>query len=72
MRADPPTTVTLPRSVVRRLKLYKTGGKSYAKVLQELMDHVPPSSFLEWAERELRRPAADYTRVRDQLAIPSQ
>jgi hypothetical protein len=70
--ADPPTTVTLPTSVVRRLRLYKTGGKTYADVLEELMDSVPPKSFLEWAERELELAAEPYSEARSKLGIPKQ
>lgn len=72
MLADPPTTVTLPTSLVRRLRLYKIGGKTYAEVIEELMDSVPPASFLEWAERELRRGGVDYSKVRHRLGLPSR
>ena len=71
MLTDPPTTVTLPTSVVRRLRLYKTGGKTYAEVIEELMDSVPPKAFLEWAEQELKKEAVDYTKVRARLGIPA-
>lgn len=70
MLADPPTTVTLPTSVVRRLRLYKTGGRTYADVLEELMDVVPPRSFLEWAEKELEKEAVPYAAVRRGLGLP--
>jgi hypothetical protein len=69
MLADPPTTVTLPTSVVRRLRLYKTGGRTYAEVLQELMDAVPPKTFLDWAEKELERDAVPYSKVRAHLGL---
>jgi hypothetical protein len=67
MLADRPTTVTLPTSVVRRLRLYKTGGRTYADVLEELMDAVPPRTFLEWAETELQREAIPYSEIRGRL-----
>lgn len=70
MLADPPTTVTLPTSVVRRLRLYKTGGKTYADVIEEMMGRVPPQSFLEWTESELKQEAIDYAKVRSRLGIP--
>ncbi|MCI4320564.1 MAG: hypothetical protein L3K23_10640 [Thermoplasmata archaeon] len=69
MLADPPTTVTLPTSVVRRLRLYKTGGRTFAEVLEELMDAVPPKSFLAWAERELERDTVPYSTVRPRLGL---
>jgi hypothetical protein len=69
MLADPPTTITVPTSVVRRLRLYKTGGRTYAEVLDDLMDAVPPQSFLEWAQRELDRPTIPYSEVRRRLGL---
>jgi len=65
--ADPPTTITVPTSVARRLRLYKAGGRTYAEVLDDLMDAVPPKSFLEWAEKELERPAVPYSELRRRL-----
>lgn len=67
MLADPPTTVTLPTSVVRRLRLYKTGGRTFAEVLEELMDVVPPATFLEWAEKELEKEVVPYSSVKRNL-----
>lgn len=69
MMKDPPTTITLPTSVARRLRLYKTGGRTYAQILDDLMDAVPPKEFLDWAERELRRPAIAYSEVRKRLRL---
>ena len=69
MLSDVPTTITVPTSVARRLKLYKAGGRSYADVLQDLMDAVPPKDFLEWAERELSRPAVRYSGARGKLGL---
>jgi hypothetical protein len=67
--ADPPTTITVPTSVARRLRLYKTGGRTYAEVLDDLMDAVPPRTFLDWAERELQRPTLPYSEVRRKLHL---
>lgn len=69
MIADPPTTVTLPTSVVQRLRLYKTGGRTYADVLEDLMDAVPPRVFLEWAEKQLERKAVPYSATRRRLGL---
>jgi hypothetical protein len=69
MIADPPTTVTLPSSVARRLRLYKTGGRTYAEVLEEPMDAVPPQRFLKWAEKELARETVPYSSVRAKLGL---
>jgi hypothetical protein len=68
--ADSPTTITVPTSIARRLKLYKTGGRTYAEVLEEFMDAVPPKDFLAWAEHELARPAVSYGAARRQLGLP--
>jgi hypothetical protein len=67
--SDPPTTITVPTSVLHRLRVYKTGGRTYAEVLDDLMDAVPPRSFLEWAERELARPAVQYAEVRRRMGL---
>ena len=66
---DPPTTITVPTSVARRLRLYKTGGRTYAEVLDDLMDAVPPQSFLDWAVKELEWPAVPYSEVRRRLGL---
>ncbi len=50
-RADPPTTVTLPASVRKRLRDYQVGGKSVAEAIADLMDEVPPDYF----RRDLHR-----------------
>lgn len=42
---DPPTTVTLPSSLRRRLRDYQVGGKSVADAIADLMDEVPPDYF---------------------------
>jgi hypothetical protein len=72
MLADTPTTITVPSSLVRRLRLYKAGGRTYAEILEEFMDAVPPKEFLKWAERELERPALDYAAARRQPRLRGQ
>jgi hypothetical protein len=69
MLADPPTTITVRASIVRRLKHYKAGGRTYAQVLGEFMDRVPPKAFLAWPERELERPTIDYSEARRRLGL---
>lgn len=66
------TTITIPLEVLRRLKLYKTGGRTYSEILEEFMDAVPPKTFLEWAERELHKPAVPYLEVRRNLLAKNQ
>lgn len=72
MLADTPTTITVPSSVARRLRLYKTGGRTYADVLEEFMDAVPPKEFLAWAQRELERPVVSYESARPRLGLRSR
>jgi hypothetical protein len=67
MTSETPTTITLPSSLVRRLKLYKTGGRTYADVLEEFMDAVPPMEFLDWAERELHQLGTPWEEARRRL-----
>ncbi len=69
MITDPPTTITVPNSVLSRLKMYKAGGKTYAEVLEELMDAVPPERFLDWVRKELERPAVPYLEARSRLGL---
>jgi hypothetical protein len=69
MLADTPTTITVPSSVARRLRLYKTGGRTYAEVLEDFMDAVPPKEFLKWAERELSLAAVEYGSARQRLGL---
>lgn len=71
MLDDPPTTITVRSSTLKELSLYKVRGRSYDEVLRELMDEVPPSSFLEWAQSELRRPAMSLAELRKRLSLPS-
>jgi hypothetical protein len=51
------------------LRLYKAGGRTYAEILEEFMDAVPPKEFLKWAEQELERPAVDYVVARRLLRL---
>jgi hypothetical protein len=67
--ADRPTTITIPTSVAKRLRSYKLGGRSYADVLEDLMDAVPPEDFLAWALKELERPVVSYSAVRRHLGV---
>lgn len=69
MASAQPTTITVPVATARRLKLYKTGGRTYAEVLEDLMDAVPPREFLDWAERELRRRAVPWSKVRQDFNL---
>jgi hypothetical protein len=69
MLADPPTTITVRTSTLRSLSLYKAGGRSYDEVLRDLMEEVPPESFLRWAKEELKRPTQSLAQVRQQLKL---
>jgi len=69
MLADPPTTITVRTSTLRSLSLYKAGGGSYDDVLRNLMEEVPPESFLRWAKEELKKPPQSLTQVRKQLKL---
>lgn len=71
MLDNPHTTITVRSSTLKALSLYKVGGRSYDEVLRELMDEVPPASFLEWAQAELRRPAISLAEARKRLKLPS-
>jgi hypothetical protein len=52
-KVDPPTTVTLPASLRRRLRDYQVGGKSAAEAIADLMDEVPPDYFRRDLQRAL-------------------
>jgi hypothetical protein len=69
MLADPPTTITVRTSTLLSLSLYKAGGRSNDDVLRNLMEEVPPESFLRWAKEELKRPTQSLTQVRRQLKL---
>ncbi len=70
MLADPPTTITIRSSTLRNLSLYKIGGRSYDEILRNLMEEVPPESFLRWAKEELKRPVQSLIQVRNSLGLP--
>lgn len=73
MRAeiDPPTTVTLPASVRRRLRDYQVGGKSAAAALADLMDEVPPDYFRRDLHQSLgMRPRIDLDEFRKRHRLP--
>ncbi|MCI4343092.1 MAG: hypothetical protein L3J92_03130 [Thermoplasmata archaeon] len=69
MLADPPTTITVRTSTLRSLSLYKAGGRSYDEVLRDLVEEVPPESFLRWAKEELKRPTLTLDQVRKRLKL---
>ena len=71
MLSDRPTTITVKTSTLRSLAIYKLGGKTYDDVLRDLMDEVPPETFLKWARRELKRPTASLAQVRKKLRLPT-
>jgi len=70
MLSDPHTTITVRTSTLRSLSLYKVGKRSYDEVLRELMEEVPPESFLRWAKEELKRPTLSLAQVRRRLRLP--
>jgi hypothetical protein len=72
MLEDTLTTITVRTSTLKALSLYKVGKRSYDEVLRELMEEVPPTSFLTWAQAELRRPAIGLEEVRRRLGFPSR
>ena len=47
------TTVPVKGDTLRRLRGYKTGGASFDDVLNEMMDEVPPASFVKEHLRRL-------------------
>jgi hypothetical protein len=51
--ASTPTTVPVKGETLRRLRGYKTGGASFDDVLNEMMDEVPPDSFIKEHLRRL-------------------
>lgn len=48
------TTGSLPTETLGRLRAYQIGGKTVAEVIEQLMDEVPPPSFWERYERQLK------------------
>ena len=47
------TTVPVKAETLRRLRGYKTGGASFDEVLNDMMDEVPPASFVREHLRRL-------------------
>ena len=48
------TTVPVKPDTLRRLRVYKTGGKSFDEVLNDLMDENPPEAFIKEMLRRLK------------------
>ena len=48
------TTVPVKGDTLRRLRGYKTGGASFDDVLNEMMDEIPPTTFVREHLRRLR------------------
>lgn len=68
---DPPTTVTLPGSVRRRLRDYQVGGKSVAGAIVDLMDEVPPDYFRRDLQRALElQPRMNLVEFRRRHRLP--
>jgi hypothetical protein len=44
--------------------LYGAGAKSFDEVSRNLMEEVPPESFLRWTKEELERPTQTSAEVR--------
>ena len=70
--ADPPTTITVRTSTLRSLSLHKAGRRSHDDVLRDLMEEVPPESFLRWAKAELKQPTQSLARVRKHLKLSAR
>ncbi|MCI4363556.1 MAG: hypothetical protein L3K13_04545 [Thermoplasmata archaeon] len=47
------TTVPVKGDTLRRLRSYKSGGASFDEVLNEMMDEIPPGSFVKEHLRRL-------------------
>lgn len=64
------TTVPVKPETLRRLRGYKTGGASYDDVLNDLMDEVPPESFIREHVRRLREePGKPWREVKRRLKL---
>ncbi len=64
------TTVPVKGETLRRLRGYKTGGASFDDVLNEMMDEIPPATFVQEHLRRLReeeRVSWDSVRIRLKL-----
>jgi hypothetical protein len=69
---DPPTTVTLPASIRRRLRDYQVGGKSAADAISDLMDEIPPDYFRRDLHRALLLPRESLEEFRRRHRLPRQ
>jgi hypothetical protein len=70
---DPPTTVTLPASLRRRLRDYQVGGKSVAEAIADLMDEVPPDYFRRDLHRALElAPRVELREFRKRHRLPAR
>ena len=64
------TTVSLKQDTLRRLRGYKAGGANYDDVLNELMDEIPPRSFVGEHLRRLREEeTVDWDSVKKRLKL---
>jgi hypothetical protein len=64
------TTVPVKGDTLRRLRSYKTGGASYDEVLNEMMDEIPPESFVKEHLRRLREEdTVSWDSVRSRLKL---
>ncbi len=64
------TTVPVKGETLRRLRGYKTGGASFDDVLNELMDEIPPSSFIKEHLRRLREEETEpWDTIRSRLKL---
>jgi hypothetical protein len=64
------TTVPVKSDTLRRLRGYKAGGSSFDQVLNDLMDEVPPSAFIQEHLRRLHEEErVDWVRVKSRLKL---
>ncbi len=64
------TTVPVKGDTLRRLRSYKTGGATYDDVLNEMMDEIPPDSFIQEHLRRLREEeTVSWDAVRSRLKL---
>ena len=64
------TTVPVKGATLRRLRSYKTGGATYDDVLNEMMDEIPPDSFIQEHLRRLREEeTVSWDAVRSRLKL---
>lgn len=64
------TTVPVKSDTLRRLRGYKVGGSSFDQVLNDLMDAIPPSSFIQEHLRRLHEEEkVDWVKVKARLQL---